>query len=214
MRPFKNLTCAGLYRNAAAAALTSALVAAQAAPMTVSSSGTYDASAPTSFFTAPSATWSFSFTVDDQPVPLPAPFTETLFFTTVPFSNFSFLLGGVAILTPASYVAFYNVANGGGMDVGFGDLYDPLAETFALSFYGSQMYSGDEFTPTILAGIYSPSGGTSGTGFDIVLNSSGRGQPGADVVISAVPAPSALLLCVTTLGLLAAGRRRAASSGV
>ena len=182
--------------------------------MTVQSSGTCDASAPRSFFTAHSATWSFSFTVDDQPVPLPAPLTETDFYTTVPFSDFSFLLGGVAIAAPATYVSFYNLGNGSGMDIFFSDITDPMSDTFALSFFGPQMYSGDEFTPTILAGNYTPFGSAGGTGFDIVPNSSARSQPAADVVISAVPAPPALLLSVTALALLAAWRRRPVSEPV
>jgi hypothetical protein len=185
-----------------------ALAPVQAALVRVTASGTYTDTTAVSAFSAPGAAWSFSFTVDENPSPIAA-YTESGFFTTVPFGDFEFLLGGVA--TPAAlYVAFYNAGNSGGLDVSFTDISDPAAPFNALSFYGPQMYSGDEFAPTMLPGVYVPTGGGGGTGFDVFVDNVLYAQPTANVVITRIPLPGTAVLALLAMVALAGATRQTA----
>jgi hypothetical protein len=181
-------------------------LSAEAAFMRVSAEGVFSAAAPVSDFSAPGASWSLSFVVDENPAPLPA-FTESGFFTTVPFTEFQFLLNGLA--APAAlFTAFYNAGNSGGLDVVFSDYNDPAALFDGLSFYGPQMYSGDEFSPTVLPGTYSLSGGGGGTGFDLVVDGVLYAQTAVNVVITRVPLPGTAALVLLALAGLGLGRAR------
>lgn len=206
-----------ISRIACTTALAVAATVAQAAPLRVSASGVYDASAPASFFTAAGATWEFSFLIDSHPVPLTDPpgVTESGQFTTVPFSDFVYRLNGVAIAEAAVFASFYNnVTNSGGLDINFNDFdADPLAPTQALSFYGPQMYSGDEFTPTFLPGSYDTYLGGFADSFFVVVDGVEYGQGDATIVIGAVPLPGSAALALLALGLAGAAGLRAGGSG-
>ena len=198
-----------------AAALLSITALAQATPLQVSSSGIYDLTAPSTAFSAPGATWSMSFVVDSQPAPLASNGLTALgLFSTVPFSSFSFLLDGVPIAMQPFYVTLYNGNNGGGIDLFFSDLLaTPTEPVDSLSLFGQQYYSGSEFAPTILPGLYATSqprgGGVVVTVDDVAFN-----QGEAVVRIETMgggPAPMPLpgTAALLALGLLlVAGQRR------
>lgn len=180
--------------------------AAQAAPLQVQASGTFDDTVSSSFFTAPGAAWSVSFVVDSDPAPLLNDgLTVSGLFTTVPFSQFSYTLGGVPIAQPATFVSLYASTNGGGIDIFFSDLLDPLAPLDALSLFGPQVYTGDETAPTLVPGIYDITGVTATVG--------GLGTDQAPVrlsitAIGQVPLPGSLALALAAGLPLAATRRR------
>lgn len=197
-----------LSRLLLVATLLFAAAQAPAVPLRVQASGSFDASAPVSFLSAPGQTWSVSFVVDSDPVPAPSPLTEIDFFTTLPFSQFEYRLGGVAIATPALWIAFYNAGNGGGIDVFFSDVSDPLLPAVdALSFYTQQVYSGPETDPTVLPGVY-PTSRPNGDGFIVTLQSVAFDQGETRVVISAVPLPGTLALVLLAALPLVASRGR------
>jgi hypothetical protein len=215
-----------LTRHTGAAALavpltilfTMTLTAAQAAPLRVSASGVFDGSAPSSFFTAPGATWSFSFVIDSNPVPLtdPPSLTESGQFTTVPFTEFVYRLDGLAIAEAPSFTSFYNnVTNSGGLDIVFNDFVaDPGSAYQALNLFGPQVYSGDEFTPTFLPGTYDTYLPGFASSFFVYVDGVGYGQGDTTIVITAVPAPAPLLLSASALLLLGLASRRPSSKAV
>ncbi len=204
-----------LLRPLLAATCAAAALAAEAAPLSVTASGTWDASVPVSFFTAPGQTWSLRFVVDSDPTLVPVPdFSQIGLYTTPLFTDFEFRLGGVAIAQSATYTSFYNAGNGGGLDVYFNDQADPSSIVSALSFFGPQMYSGDELDPTILPGVYDTFGPPSG-GFIVVVDGVRFDLGSEQIVIAAVPAPPSVLLAAAALALLGtSGRPRRRSEPV
>jgi acyl-CoA synthetase (AMP-forming)/AMP-acid ligase II len=186
-----------------------ALQPVSAATLTFTSSGAFNASAPTTPFSAPGADWSVSFEVDSNPVPISGPIAVLPgSFTTVPFSSFSYQLGGVTV-APALYVVLYASSSFGALDLVFNDaLGDTTLPFNALQFFGPQLYAGPETAPTLLPGIY-PTFNSFGDGVKIAFNGGLYDQGNA--VMSLVPAPPAslmLLAGLATLGALGARRRR------
>jgi PEP-CTERM motif len=158
-----------------------------AVPYTVSSSGTFNGSAPTTTLTAPNQTWSFSFLIDSNPVPI-ATFSSNR--TELPISGFAYRLNGSLVSTNYASMVFSLLSNGGGF----------ASPQVDFDLYAPQMFSGTLASPTILPGVYtlvSPS----------VIN--GASVVGAQVTIaSAVPEPASVglsLFGLVGLGLL---RRR------
>jgi hypothetical protein len=169
---------------------------ASADPLRFTASGTYNAVTPVSFFTAPNATWSMSFIFDSTPVPL---LPELGQYFSVPFSNFSVTLDGAVLPVVPVAISFYNgTTNSGGADMFFNALSDP-AQGF--EFYGPQVYTGDEFNPTIVPGVYDTFL-AGGDGFSILVNGTRIDQGQSQFVIAAVPLPPALLLWFGGLALL------------
>lgn len=180
---------------------------AQAAPLTFSAGGVFSNAVASSFFTAPGAAWSVSFVVDSNPVPLALPSAvDPGFFTTVPFSDFTYTLNGVPIAEAALFVSLYNAGNSGGVDVFFNDVFGaPNDPVNALQFFGPQVYAGDEFTPTVLPGQYQTFL-AGGVGFVAVVDGVSHAQ--RDQGFSIVPAPATALLVLPVL-VLALRRRQA-----
>ena len=157
-----------------------------AVPYTVSSSGTFNGSAPTTALTAPNQTWSFSFLIDSNPVPNSFSSTQTL----LPISGFAYRLNGSLTATTFTSIYFSTLSNGGGF----------ATSSLELDLYAPQMFSGTLASPTILPGVYSlVSPSVIGTASVV----------GAQVTIaSAVPEPASVglsLFGLVGLGLL---RRR------
>ena len=199
------------FTAAALLAGAAALHPASAAPLTFSSGGVFNTSAPASAFSAPGASWSVSFVVDANPAPLSL--TGAVLpgsFTTVPFTSFSYQLHGVTV-APAMYVTLYASSSEGGIDLVFGGAFDGTPVPFnALSLYGPQLYAGPETSPTLLPGTYTTfrDGGYDGVqvAFEGVLYGQGN------TVMSMVPAPPAGLTLLAGLALFGAVRRWAPAS--
>jgi hypothetical protein len=157
-----------------------------AAPYTVTSSGIFGSTAPVSTFSGPNQTWSLSFVIDSNPVPIAA----NAFRSTVPISGFTYLLNGSAVSTDRTRADFFPSPFGG---LAIDDL--------PMEFWGPQLqlFSGPTTSPTIVPGVYT---GTFSAG--------GARVNDATLTISnaAVPEPGSIGLSV--LGLIGLGllRRR------
>ena len=103
----------GIYT--AALAILLALGAGQTARAdisTISGSGTWDVTAPTSSYSGPGDTWSFSFNL---PTTLASnPTTEA--------TNFTYLLNGVVVPGDPSNITFFDSANLGLFDINFSNI--------------------------------------------------------------------------------------------
>ena len=109
---------------------------AHAGTLMVSGSGTWGPDAPTSTYTAPGDTWSFSF---DVPNPLDANPTSMA-------TNFQYVLNGSPVSTTLSSVEFFASPDGGLFDVNFTD-------GNSLNLYGAQVFSTSDLS--LIPGVYS-----------------------------------------------------------
>lgn len=157
----------------------------------VSESGTFGSTTPTSTFTAPNASFSFSFTVPVNPT---VSNVANGFFFDVGFSNFTYTLNGVGQAVTPAEIRFFNSGNAGLFDVCFTTCNGP---SNLLDIEGAQAYSGPESAPTILTGLYTP------TLTAVFVGGIGFVDSGGPVSISAaaVPEPSSLLL-LASVGLI------------
>jgi hypothetical protein len=121
-----------------------------AGPITISDSGTFSGSTPTTTFSAPSETWSFAFTVASNPVVSNVIPNGTLGGQfDVPFSGFTYSLNGSAVAVTPTEVTFFSAALGGMFEVCL-----TSGCTDFLQFVGPQMYTGPQSAPTILTGLF------------------------------------------------------------
>ena len=149
----------------------------------ISGSGTWDASAPTTEFSAPNESWSFSFTV---PNPLDSNHTSSV-------TNGEYALGGSPVSAAITSVEFFSASEFGLFDIHFSD-------GGIVSLYGAQIY--DPSTLELYPGTYAAT---------IALNASNppTGNGTGTVIVSSVPEPSSLLLCgVGLLGVVAHRRSK------
>jgi len=159
--------------------------------VTVSGSGTWGADAPDSIYTAAGVSWSFSFD-------LPDPLDDTL---TSSATHFQYFLGGSAVSTTLSSVAFFSTDLGGGFDIDFED-------GNSLNLYADQVYS--SLGLSLIPGVYT-------SNIDInAFTGPPRGSGSGAVTISVVvPEPSSLasggLAVFSLAGLAIRNRRRTAS---
>jgi hypothetical protein len=189
----------------AALVCSTAVAPALADPYRFSASGVFDALAPLSGFSAPSATWSVSFLFNANP-PL---FPDPGFSFAANFSNADIRVNGAPILLVPTLFGVYNAGNSGGMDMFFGDTANG---SNAIEFFGPQVYTGSEQAPTIVPGVYMTSAtGPSITGFSVVIDGTRTNQGAAEFTITAIPLPPTLLLGMAGFALPAgAGLRRRA----
>lgn len=176
-------------------ALAFAAMNASAESLTVSASGVWNATAPTTTESAANESWSFSFQVSSTPVT--SEVNSGNWFDTT-FSNFTFYLNGSPVAAIPTELTWYNsISQGGLFDLTFAD--------GDMAFYGAQAYSGSENNPTILPGYYpltpcdaecSP---YSGSQFKYgEISESGNFESTTpltgDLSIDVIPEPSSLLL--------------------
>jgi len=161
-------------------AITSLLLlfAAVSRADTVTGSGTWGSETPTTTESAAGDTWYFSFQVSD-------PVTDASgsggVFSTEEFSDFVYLLNGVAITPTLTAITFYDEASFGLFDL-------DLSDGNIVSLYGDQVYAG---TPppdmTLVGGVYSAG---------IAMNDSDLpdGSGSGTVKIATTPEPGTLAL--------------------
>jgi hypothetical protein len=132
-------------------ALVVALVSAStlsATLTTMSAEGTFSNTTPSSTFSGPDDTWSFSFQIDTNPVVSDVDSGQAF---DAAVTNFVYLLNGVATTATLADVRFFSSSVDGGFSICFSP---PCVSTDyptnGLSTTGQQMYTGSELSPTML----------------------------------------------------------------
>jgi hypothetical protein len=129
-----------------AAALLLGAMSASADTLTVSESGVWDATAPTTTWSAPNESWSFSFLISSTPAV--SNVTQNAFgaYFDGAYSNFTYTLNGSPVSTAPTEITWFSTGYGGLFNVNFaGASFEPE---------GDQAYTGPESGPTIVAGTY------------------------------------------------------------
>jgi hypothetical protein len=162
--------------------------AAQADTISYSASGTFSGATPTSAFSAPGETWSFSFTADSNPAVLE--FGNGGF--DFAFSNFTYSLNGSPVAIAPTAIRFFTAANGGGFFICFVQPCGMGVFPNGLTAGGPQLYTGPNSAPTLLPGPFIS------LPFAVAVNSIGYGE--ANITLQAsVPEPSTLLMLAAGL---------------
>jgi hypothetical protein len=162
--------------------------------LTVSESGVWSASAPTTTWSAPGASWSYSFVVAANPTVLSSVPGQHF---VAPFSNFTYTLNGSPVATTPGTIAWFSTAQGGLITIN--------SAGAQFNIYGPQAYSGPESSPTILTGTYPLS-----TPMSVFTSTGNAAQPLSGAVTIAahpatVPALSGWGMIALALTLLAVG---------
>lgn len=186
------------------AALTPAATAGTL--LNVSATGTYAQLTPSSFFTAPNATWSLSFVTESNPsFSNAAPGT---FFSPV-LSSFTYSLNGVPMAITPDDISFWNVPANQPFMLSLSVCWNSLCAggtSDGIAFDTNQLYTGSELSPTIVPGVYH-------TSEFFIDHGSSYAEPNTTLTIAAAtPEPSVLLLMAVGLFALAAVRLRCGSA--
>jgi len=168
-------------------------VGANGGTIQITGSGTWGASAPTTVYSAPNESWSFSF---DVPDPLDANPTSMV-------TNASYLLDGAPISRTITAVQFYTPSSLGMFNLNFGYV-------GFVAVFGPQMYNTTNLN--LIPGEYVV---TTGVNFQDRVVATGTGN--VNVGANSVPEPSSIvsgslgLLTALGLALRHGGRRRFAA---
>jgi hypothetical protein len=181
---------------------------AKADSATISQSGVWGSAAPTTNWSAPGDTWTFSFTV-----PNPDSVTAlngTMEMMTTAFSDFSYTLNGVAVNIAPADVIFFPSSEDGGFDIDFtaggtdttnGIVCSPSTPC-SFNTFGDQFFSGNAPNITI------QSGSLSAVDFDYTASGDDTNPNGTGTVTTA-PEPATLsLLALGALALFVIPRRK------
>ena len=168
-----------------------------ASTLMVSETGTWGPNAPTTTWTAPNATFSYSFLVDSNPTV--SSYNLGMSFVA-PFSSFTYTLAGNTVATTPLGIQWYSAQPGG--------LFNIVFSGGIFVIIGPQAYSGPENDPTILTGTYL----IDGTKAVFCCPASGDVPISGNVVISTVsqpvPEPSTLAFMFLAVGCSAGFRLR------
>jgi hypothetical protein len=133
------------------------------------------------------ASWSMSFEMDTEPVPLsssPSAFDAR-------FWDFEYSLAGSIVAVPATRMTFYTSGSGGLLRTYFGSVY--------IDLLGPQTFMGSPAAPAMLMGMYPITNGIMSSGHPLA--------PGGQVTVT--PEPSTFAIGGAALALVAFLRRRA-----
>ncbi len=171
-------------------------MAANASTLTYSDSGVFSASTPTTTFSGPNESWSFSFTADSNPVVLEYGNGGFNF----AYSNFTYSLNGSSLSIMPTAIRFFTGANGGGYFICFVEACGNGSFPDGLGTGGPQLYKGPNSAPELLPGAYVLL-------FGVSLDSVGYAEP--DTTLSAVvatPEPATFFAIAGVLATLGARR--------
>ena len=181
---------------------------AKADSTTISLSGVWGGAAPTTDWSAPGDSWSFSFSV-----PNPDPVTAlngTMEMMTTSISDFSYTLNGISVNIAAADVIFFPSSEDGGFDIDFtaggtdvtNGIVCSAATPCSLNVFGDQLFSGTAPNITIQPGTL--------TAVDFDYTGSGDDtNPNGTGTVTAAPEPATLsLLALGALSLLVLPRRK------
>ena len=188
-------------KNLAAVALFCASASLYAIPVneTFATSGVFNATTPTSSWTAPNAIWSITFTVASHP--LVNSFVIGDFFD-VPFTNFVYMLNGTPVNVGPVDIAFYSTADGGLLNIAFFGGSAVVSEPNGFELFGPQAYTGPESAPTFVQNGYLETRNLVVVGGTTVTEA--IGFISIALAFAPTPAPPTLLLALTGLGFVAA----------
>ena len=188
---------------------------AKADTATIAGTGVWGSSAPTSDWSAPGETWSFSLTLSN-----PAPATSlngTLEMLVTDISSFSYTLNGLAVNIQPSGVVFFPSSEDGGLDIQFTaagiDATNGIAcsssSVCSFNVFASQLFSGNPPNITIQSGL------ATAVDFDYTAsgddtNPAGTGSVSTFTVTTiSTPEPTTVsLLALGALGLLTKRRKK------
>jgi hypothetical protein len=129
-------------------ALALGTMSASADTLLVSESGVWDATAPTTTWSAPNQSWSFSFLVSSTPAVTNVTVKSYGSWFDAAFSDFTYTLDGAQVSTTTPEITRYSTGMGGLLNVNFpsgGPSFEPE---------GDQAYTGTVSDPTIIPGTY------------------------------------------------------------
>ncbi len=165
---------------------------AKAAPLTVTTSGRFDAAITPTTLASPGAIWRLSFNIDRRP----AAFNAGLDGFDAPFDAFQYTLNGTPVGSVPESIRFLSAANAGGFtlffgpETGVGANGDFIPE---LSVFSPQLWTGTPQQPA-----FAPSTNTvSEWLYTDDVNFDDQPSPGTSVTVSAVsavPEPTTLIL--------------------
>ena len=164
---------------------------ASAATVEYTASGVFGPGVPTSIFTAPNQTWAFVFRIEQNPS---VSATGNTFEPA--YSGFSYWLNGSNTGVSPFALTFFTAALGGMFDL-------RLTVDDSFSFFGSQMFSGPTFSPTMLEGTF-----IAGEYGGIFVGTSMVQSLEGTQVTATIPEPATFSLGAAGLLLLAGATRR------
>src|SRR5579864_4065510 len=159
-------------------------MAAHAATISYTDSGTFSASTPTTPFSGPSEAWAFSFQANTNPTVLESD-AGSVDFT---FSNFSYSLDNSPVAIVPTFIRFGSSTLGGGWLMCLNGTPTNCLAGLSTLGAGPQMYTGTTSAPTLIPGAFTS------TIFDVFLNHTLLfTQPNTTLnAAAAIPEPSTL----------------------
>ena len=142
-----------VYTLGLVAAMAFGALSASADTLLVSENGVWGADAPTTTWSAPGQSWSYSFLTSSTP----AVSNVIVNYYGQPgvscfdgaFSDFTYTLNGDSVSVVPSELTWFSAGFGGLLNLNFTGPMDA-----SLEFSGAQAYSGPESAPTIIPGVY------------------------------------------------------------